>query len=47
MKEQESFLGGKPLDDKYLLHKLKTNHVIISQNSFPKYIICFKLIIYF
>ena len=39
------FLGGKPLDSKYLLHKLKTNHIIMSQNSIPKFTKSFELLL--
>ena len=36
---QKSYLVGKPLDNKYLLQKLKTNYVIMFQNSFHKFMI--------
>ena len=38
---QQSFLGVQPLDNKYLLHKLKTTNALMSQNSIPKFILHF------
>ena len=45
--DRNHILGGQPLVIKYLLHELNTIFFVMSQNSYPTFMICFKHIFYF